>query len=186
MATLVPLRVLRWFGFPTGACLTHLPSPRMQTPSLVLQDVRSNIDQIPSLALQDSSFLSCRSSPSPIRFRRYCTPFKGYSFSFPSRYSCAIGFGMYLGFPDNGRNVLQQYPMQHTLDTPNHPTCVGTRDYHPLRYGVPADLFSPCRCVRESKPHISTKLPWQIRFALCGFRSTLLPASHFDVFSSRY
>ena len=55
-------------------------------------------------------------------FQALLTPFKGFSFSFPSRYSCAIGFGMYLGFPRNERNVRQQYPMQPTLDTPNRPS----------------------------------------------------------------
>ena len=65
------LATLRLFGFPSSAHLTCLPSPRAQTPSLVLQDVRGNTDRTPSLALQASSFLSCRLSPSPNCFRRF-------------------------------------------------------------------------------------------------------------------
>ncbi len=80
---------------------------------------------------------------------------------------------MYLGFPENGRNVRQQYLMQPTLDIGHHPPLFETRDYHPLRYGVPADLSSQKRDGLLSKPHISNVLPRQIRFALCGFRSTL-------------
>lgn len=59
----------------------------------------------------------------------------------------------------------------------NQPIWLQTRDYHPLWYGFPADSSSPTSLCAQSKPHISMRLPPRIRFALCGFRSTLLPAS---------
>lgn len=70
-----PIAGLRVLGFPTAALLKSLASPRSLTPSLVLQDVRCDADPVSSNKLQRPSTLPRRISPSPISFRRYCTPY---------------------------------------------------------------------------------------------------------------
>ena len=73
------------------------------------------------------------------------------------------------------------YPTRATLPGSIFPDRLRLRGFHPLRPRTSTGVrLHGLGIIADSgtKPHISSELPRRIRFALCRFRSPLLPASH--------
>ena len=102
----------------------------------------------------------------------------GVLFTFPSRYSCAIGVGTYLALEVGAPQLPAGKPThgtQGSRDSSSGVTPTGLSpstawDFHP-------SSASPFGGTRALQPHISPMLPWGIRFGLPPFRSPLLRGS---------
>ena len=98
--------------FPFGYAITRLTSPLIRTPWPIIQNGRQNAAPQSKLLLcfYALSVYSCLVSGS-------FHPPLGVLFSFPSRYYCAIGLGLYLELEVYASFIHTRYPTHATRDT---------------------------------------------------------------------
>lgn len=125
----------------------------------------------------------------PVHRRLRAPPYHGSmvsrTFHFPSgvlfivrsHYYCAIGLGVYLGFPVFGWGVRAAQLSRPTLDTCHRLPRLRLRGCHPLWHNFPGGFTFPGEARRRSEHHISRRFRAGIRFGLFRVRSPLLAES---------
>ncbi len=100
-------------------------------------------------------------------------------FSFPSRYSFAIGLGEYLALGASFPRLPERVPTPGTRGHGESPPRLRLRGYHPLRPRTSTGVRLPVvgSAPGPVHPTSSTGSPRGVRFGLCRFRSPLLTAS---------
>ncbi len=178
-----PIKGCGHVGFPTPSGLNPLGSPHPYTPRPVFRNGRHDPGMPPLVLLPRGSFLrggylSGRAIPYPPGFRLFSPPARGaFQLSltvlvrYRSRDVFRVGSLMSPSFPrDIQRAVLR--------DIPRPPTGYAYGAF--TLYGAPFQGTSASQwgsILGALQLHISLPLRAGIRFALCRFRSPLLPAS---------
>ena len=123
--------------------------------------------------------LSRRAQNFPGRFQALFTGVPPLLFSFPSRYSFAIGLGTYLALGADNPQLPERIPTPGTRGTGDSPPRLRLRGCHPLRPRTSTGVRLPVVGSAPGPAHTTSPAgyPYGVRFGLCRFRSPLLTAS---------
>ncbi len=115
----------------------------------------------------------------PGRFQALFTGVSPQLFSFPSRYSCAIGLGEYLALGASFPQLPERVPTPGTRGHGESPPRLRLRGCHPLRPRTSTGVRLPVVGSAPGPAHTTSPAgyPYGVRFGLCRFRSPLLTAS---------
>ncbi len=86
-------------------------------------------------------------------------------FSFPSRYSFAIGLKTCLGLEVDASQIRAKYPVGATRGTPT-PSCLPLRDCHPISRPIPGDFGSAGSGLKKSPTNPHRYVPYGTPFRL--------------------